>query len=140
EGRVYTCWYPDRVSFGVTRIEHARSRIEYPLLKLLYETNGIINNPRVSPHGDRVAFVDHPIWGDGRGAIAVVDLAAGKHTLTAGWNDIGGVAWSDDGKEVWFTGTRAGSARALHAVKLAGQERLLARVPGMLTIQDARGG
>jgi hypothetical protein len=133
-------WSPDGVSLAVTRVERGRFRLEYPLGKPLYETNGSIDGVRVSPRGDRVAFVDHPIRNDDRGAIAVVDLTARKQMLTADWNDIHGVAWSDDVKEVWFTAARVGSAHALHAVTLSGQERLLARVPGGLTIQDVRGG
>ena len=141
EGVEEADWSPDGVSLAaVTRVERGRFRLEYPLGKPLYETNGYIDGSRVSPRGDRVAFVDHPIFGDGHGAIAVVDLTARKQMLTADWNDIQGVAWSDDGKEVWFTAARGGSARALHAVTLSGQERLLARVPGGLTLQDVRGG
>ena len=52
-----------------------------------------------------------------------------------------GLAWSRDGKEVWFTGTRVGGNRAVHAVTLSGSERLLARVTESLTLQDiARDG
>jgi len=140
EGVVGADWSPDGVSLAVTRVERGRFRLEYPPGKSLYESNGYIDSSRVSPRGDRVAFVDHPIRGDDHGAIAVVDLTARKQMLTADWNDIHGVAWSDDGKEVWFTAAREGSARALHAVTLSGQERLLARVPGGLTLQDVRGG
>lgn len=48
----------------------------------------------------------------------------------------GEIAFADDGKEVWFTATPAGAARALYAMNLAGKERLVLRVPGNLTLQD----
>jgi eukaryotic-like serine/threonine-protein kinase len=133
-------WSPDGVSFAVTRGERGRFRLEYPVGKPLYESNGYIENPRISPRGDRVALIDHPIPGDSEGAVMVVDLAGMKRTLSSGWNDISGLAWSDDGQEVWFAAAREGSARGLRAVTLSGEERLLARVPGALTLQDVHGG
>ena len=38
--------------------------------------------------------------------------------------------------EVWFTGTKTGVARSLFAVSDTGQERLVARIPGTLTLHD----
>jgi Tol biopolymer transport system component len=111
-------------------------RLEFPIGRVLYETAGNIQNPRVSPRGDRVAFADHPIVGDARGDLAVVDLAGKKTTLAAGWEDLGGLAWSADGSEVWFTASSAGADRVLHAVTLSGRQRLVSRVPGNLILQD----
>jgi Tol biopolymer transport system component len=92
--------------------------------------------PRVSPKGDLVAFSDHPIFGDFRGDVAVVDLAGRKTTLSAGWEDLGGVAWSPDGREVWFTAANAGADRVLYSVTLDGKQRLVSRVPGNMVLQD----
>ena len=47
-----------------------------------------------------------------------------------------GLAWSNDGSEVWFTAAASGGSRALFAVSLAGRRRLVLRVPGALTLQD----
>ena len=47
-----------------------------------------------------------------------------------------GLAWSPDGKEIWFTGTRFGSNRSLYAVSRNGRERLVNRVPATMTLQD----
>ena len=41
---------------------------------------------------------------------------AARRTLSTGWNSVLGLAWSPDGQEVWFTGTRTGAAQAIHAV------------------------
>src|SRR5262249_36495712 len=52
-----------------------------------------------------------------------------------------GLAWTPDGVEVWFTAAKSGGNRALYAVSLAGKQRLLARVPGILRLHDlVRGG
>ena len=129
-------WGPDGSSFVVVRRSGSRLRLEFPIGKVLYESAGNILNPRVSPGGDRVAFADHPIFGDARGDVAVVDLAGKKTTLAPGWEDLGGVAWSADGREVWFTASQAGADRILHAVTLTGQQRLVSRTPGNLVLQD----
>src|SRR4029453_14363038 len=57
-------WSPDGKSLAVSRITGNRSRIEYPIGKVLYEAPGWVNNVRVSPDGRFVAFLDHPQRGD----------------------------------------------------------------------------
>jgi eukaryotic-like serine/threonine-protein kinase len=113
-----------------------RNRLEYPPGKVLYETGGWIGHVRVSPKGDFIAFLDHPIQGDDSGSVAVVDLSGKKKTLSEGWYSSQGLAWSPDGEEVWFTGNKSGIDRALYAVSLAGKERLVARMPGTLMLLD----
>jgi Tol biopolymer transport system component len=129
-------WGPDGSSFAVVRRSGSRLRLEFPIGKVLYETAGNIRECRVSPRGDRVAFTDQPIQGDARGDVAVVDLSGKKTALAPGWEDLGGLAWSADGSEVWFTASAAGSDRELYAVTLSGQKRLVSRVPGTLVLQD----
>jgi hypothetical protein len=90
----------------------------------------------VSPKGDYIAFLDHPIQGDDSGSVAVVDLSGKKKTLSDGWYSSQGLAWSPDGEEVWFTGNKSGIDRALYAVSLTGKERLVARMPGTLMLLD----
>jgi hypothetical protein len=52
-----------------------------------------------------------------------------------------GLAWSPDGREVWFTGAKSGASQALYAVNRSGAERLLFRAPATLTLHDvARDG
>jgi serine/threonine protein kinase len=111
------------------------SRLEYPIGKVLYETPGWISHIRFSPKGDKIAFLDHPLWPDDRGSVAVIDLAGKKDTLSTGWDSEDGLAWSPDGKEVWFT-AGAGTARALYAVALSGRQRMVLRVPGFLVLHD----
>jgi Tol biopolymer transport system component len=134
-------WSPDGKSFAVVRDSGGKNRLEFPVGKPLYETGGYVSHPRVSPRGDLVAFLDHPQRGDDGGSVAVVDLAGKKKALSGGWATESGLAWDPRGEEVWFTATRAGGARSLHAVDLSGRERLLARGTGAFTLQDvARDG
>jgi serine/threonine protein kinase/Tol biopolymer transport system component len=129
-------WSPDGGNLAIVRQEQGRHRLEFPLGKVLYQADGWIGHIRISPKGDTVALIDHPQLGDDGGAVAVVDLAGKKTTLSTGWDSIQGIAWSPGGDEIWFTATRTGGDRSLYAVNLAGTARLLARVPGELTLLD----
>ncbi len=129
-------WSPDGASLAVVRAPQFRYRLEFPAGKVLYETTGYISHPRVSPKGDAVAFLDHPVLGDDRGSVAIVDLAGKKRTLSEGWESAQGLAWSASGKEIWFTATRAGNARSVYAVTPAGRERSVLATPAGLLLQD----
>src|SRR5581483_6827556 len=115
--------------------------LEYPIGKVLYQTGGWLSHPRVRPDGKMVAFIEHPVRRDDAGSIDVVDLSGKKKTLSIGWETAWGLGWSPSGNEIWFSSTRIGYGRYLSAVTLSGHERLLAREPGTLTLQDvARDG
>jgi len=129
-------WGPDGTSLAVVRSVGGKTRLEYPIGHVLYETAGWVSHPRVSPRGDLLAFLDHPAQGDDAGSVVVVDREGAVRTLSSDWISAYGLAWSPDGREVWFTATRVGLARAIWAVGISGVERLLARTPGELTIQD----
>ena len=75
------------------------------------------------------------------GFVSIIDLAGNKKDLSQEWESVQGLAWSPPGNEVWFTSAKIGNDRFLNAVTLSGVERLLAREPGTLTLQDvARDG
>jgi len=129
-------WSPDGGSLAVVRDVAGRNRLEYPIGRVLYETAGWISHPRVSPKGDRVAFLDHPVRGRDAGAVAVVDRIGKKTTLSTGWANEQGLAWSRSGEEVWFTASTVGFSRDLYGVTTSGRQRMVARVGDNLTIQD----
>jgi eukaryotic-like serine/threonine-protein kinase len=129
-------WAPDGKDLAITRMVAGLTRLEFPVGKVLYETVGWIGNPRFSPRGDSIAFIDHPsLWGD-PGTIAIIDLAGHKKVLTQQFDSAQGLAWSPTGDEIWFTATPAGGARALRGVSLNGRERLIVRIPGSLNLFD----
>jgi eukaryotic-like serine/threonine-protein kinase len=129
-------WAADGGSLAVVRDMGGRNRLELPVGKPLYQTGGWIGHPRVSPKGDYVAFADHPLQGDDSGSLAVVDLAGNKKLLSSQWFTIQGLAWSPDGKEVWFTASKSGTDRTLYATSLDGTQRIVARLPGALMLLD----
>ncbi len=129
-------WSPDGSTLAIAHDVAGRKRLEFPPGKVLYESDGWIGHLRVSPKNDLVAFLDHPQHRDDGGSVAIVDLAGKRTTLSSGWDSIQGLAWSAAGDEIWFTATRTGGDRSLYAVDLAGKVRILARVPGELTLLD----
>jgi Tol biopolymer transport system component len=129
-------WSPDGKSLAITREEGAKNRLEFPIGKVLYETTGWIGDPRVSPKGDSVAFMDHPVPRDDGGTVAVVDLSGKKRTVSPVYATAQGVVWRPDGSEVWYTAAEGGNNRAVYAVTLSGKTRLVGRVPGISTIRD----
>jgi len=129
-------WAPDDESIAVVRAPGRRYRLEYPAGTVLYETTGWISHPRVSPDGNAVAFLDHPIMGDDRGSVALVDRAGNKKTLTPDWASTQGLDWSASGTEIWFTAVATGMSRALYAVTPAGRLRQVASAPGGMLLED----
>jgi hypothetical protein len=136
EGVEWADWSLDGTKLAVVRTAAGRDRLEFPIGKALYETTGWISHARVSPHGDRVAFLDHPLRGDDMGAVVVVDFSGKRQILTRQWPSVYGLAWSPSGDEIWFT-----AGGPLRAVNLPGRVRVLAQLPGFFTLHDvARNG
>jgi Tol biopolymer transport system component len=129
-------WGPDGSTLAVVRDFGGKNRLEYPIGKPLYETGGWIGHPRVSPKGDLIAFLDHPVQGDDDGYLAIVDLKGNKKVLSGEWFTAQGLAWSPDGNEIWFTASKTGTDRSLYAVTLSGKERMILRLPGALMLLD----
>jgi len=135
ENVLFADWAPDGKSAAVVRTVEGRSRLEYPVGKVLYETAGWISHPRFSPRGDRIAFLEHPQQGNDLGWVALVDLEGRRTKLGPEWGSVEGLAWSPRGDEVWFASS-ATFLRDLRAVDLSGRVRLVERAPGGLTLLD----
>ena len=129
-------WGPDGKDLAIVRDVGVKNRLEFPAGKVLYETTGWVGEMRVSPKGDLIGFIEHPVQNDDGGSVAVVDLSGKKRTLSPVYSTAQGLAWKSDGTEIWYTAAEAGFNRAIHAVSLSGKERLVGRVPGISTIRD----
>jgi hypothetical protein len=109
--------------------------------RVRYETEGWISHARVSPGGDRIAFLDHPNPNDDRGSVMVIEGDGKPRQLSTGWAGARGLAWEPAGEEVWFTASKTDADFALFAVDLKGRERLVDRVAGRVLLHDvALGG
>jgi eukaryotic-like serine/threonine-protein kinase len=143
ESVTWADWSPDGAELAVVRVLEETQRVEFPIGRVLYETKGQLSHLRVSPRGDWLAFVEIRLAGAAfsGGSLVAVDRSGAKRVLSGDWADLFGLAWRPDGHEVWFTAGRLGEFKALRAVTLDGQERLVARLLGQIDLEDvARDG
>jgi dipeptidyl aminopeptidase/acylaminoacyl peptidase len=104
-------WAPDGATMAIVRdLGDLRDRLEFPAGTVRHEASGFLSNPRVSPDGQRVAFVEHPLRFDDRGWVKVVDRAGKVTTLTEELFGVQGLAWSTDGATVLFSGNATASS------------------------------
>ena len=139
-------WGPDGKEIAVVRRAAAAgkgreagvssTRLEFPIGKVLHESPGILETPRVSPGGDTVAFLEFPFRGERRGWVSVADTKGVVRRLSEEFRDIESVAWSPRGDEVWFSAAAANAGLAIYAVGLSGRQRVVARGPGSYVLQD----
>ena len=61
-------------------------------IKTAPQLRKLIDDLRVSPRGDRVAFVKHPVPMDDGGAVVLAAPAGRARVLSAGWESIEGLA------------------------------------------------
>ena len=129
-------WGPTGTLSLIT-VENAVYSVEYPPGRKIYTSANLLNDLRVSPKGDRIAFVEHPIPEDDAGRVVAVSISSGEaRVLSSGWESVQGLAWHPSGQEVWFTGAHSGVERALMAVRLDGRLRQVAQIPGGMQLRD----
>ncbi len=119
---------PDGKTLAVVRKANRKVQLEYPAGKVIYATAGYLDYVRVSPSGKEVAFMEHPVYGDDRGWVSVVDAAANHKQLTKEFSTVQGLAWSRNGKEIWFTAADS-TDRQLLGVTLSGKQRPILTTP-----------
>ena len=135
EGVLDADWSPDGKELAVIHVVGDRYRLEYPLGRVLYEPPPPtwLSSLRVSRRGDQVGFSEHPVGGDKRGGVSIVDLQGQRRSLASGYAAVDNPRWSPSGDEIWFSATRAsGTPQQIHAVSLTGRERVIAEVAGGL--------
>jgi len=129
-------WGPDG-TLAIARQVEGTDRIEYPLGTVIYTTTGYVSEPRVSPDGSRVAFLDHQWANDDRGWLKVCDRAGKVTTLSREFWAIEGLAWLPDGRSLVFSGALDGGDLQPYAVKEGkGAARPILAAPGEFTVLD----
>jgi Tol biopolymer transport system component len=129
-------WSPDGSRFVVVRRIEGKSRLESPIGTVLLESSGLAA-PRFSPDGSRIAFWEFEGVAGTR-TLNVLDVdGKNRKVVSTGWGDFAGApCWSPGGREIWFTASHRGSKAALWAADVSGKQRLIARVPGALELDD----
>ncbi|MBI5444796.1 MAG: serine/threonine-protein kinase, partial [Deltaproteobacteria bacterium] len=140
EATEWADWAPGGEKLAVVRAVPGGRRLEMPIGKTVVETRGWLSHPRISPSGDAVAFLDHPVPGDNGGSVEIADRR-GRRTLSGGWKAVWGLAFSPRGDEVLFSASERETARSIWAVDLEGRKRIIASLPLRMTLHDvARDG
>jgi Tol biopolymer transport system component len=134
-------WTPDGKALAVVTYAEGKVRVEFPLGKPVYETPGWIDVVRVSPGGDKLAFIEHPHQEGsiGIGTLLVVDSSGRRKVLVRDWANIEALSWAGGGDEIWFTASGPGAGQleeSLYAVTTAGSWRTVERIPGQLQLMD----
>jgi hypothetical protein len=136
-------WAADGETMAVVRFvpETSHWRLEYPVGRALVDSINWVSNPRISPDGKSVAFLDHENFGgDDQGSVAVIGPDGHERKLSTGWSSVQGVVWAPPGDERWFSASDSGSEENLHAVTLKGKSRILGNMPGGMWLEDLRDG
>ncbi|HUP59564.1 MAG TPA: protein kinase [Thermoanaerobaculia bacterium] len=127
-------WSPDGANLAIVRHDKGKTRVEYPIGTLKYETAHYIRDLRVSPDGARLAILEQS---QGEFELALIEKST-PVTIARGWGrGVRGIAWSPDGQEIWVSGTATAAPPALYAVKVAdGTMRLVSRLTGQIRVFD----
>jgi serine/threonine protein kinase/Tol biopolymer transport system component len=133
-------WSPDGQTLAIVRAAGGRTRLEFPLGTVLYETAGQISNIAVAPDAASIAFVESPPGIGPMLSVRVVDRQQASRTLSDGWRSVQGLAWSRRGDEVWFAASKSSNGGgALFGVTTDGRVREVVKIPGELALYDVRG-
>lgn len=129
-------WSPDGSQLAIVHRVDDYDQLEYPIGNVLDKTTGYFGDIRISPDGERVAYTDHPAWGDNRGGLAVVDRNGKKTMLASGFSAVQGLAWAPNGREVWYTTPGDDAGGALLATDLSGHSRVVYRSIASIELFD----
>jgi len=132
-------WAPDGMSMAIIRDTARADQLEYPVGTVIARSSGYLSDPRVSPEGDAVAYVEHATRWDDRGAIVIVDRTGSviARSDLVFWA-IEGVAWQPDGRGILFSakeGARTGGL-VVHEMDRSGHLRAALSSAGHLTVLD----
>ncbi len=138
----YADWDPDGKQLAISVFSSDGARLEFPPGHVLIQQKaGWFGHPRFSPDGSRIAIENHPIIGNDEGALELVDLSGKRTVLTPDNVSLEGIAWSADGKEVWYAGaSNAGWADTIYAVSLSGKKRSVLTMPYLRLHDIAKDG
>ena len=130
-------WSADGSELAIVRRVEGHDRLEYPIGKVLATIGGYFSDVRVSPDGNRIAFMRHPVDGDDRGDVAIIDRSGRLVAKSPAYSGEEGVAWSPGGKQVLFSAAGdEGTDLMVRAVDLNGRVRTVLVNSESLSILD----
>jgi eukaryotic-like serine/threonine-protein kinase len=134
-------WHPDGKRMIISVISLDGPRLEFPPGHVIYQQKaGWFGHPRFSPDGSMIAFENHSIAGNDDGQVELLDMN-GKHSVIFKSSSVEGLAWSPDGRELWFAATETGGwADTLFAVRPGGKPRVVLTSPSIRLYDISKDG
>ncbi len=134
-------WSPDGSQLAVLREVGGKDRLEFPIGTVVYEYAGYLSDIRVSPRGDRVAFLEHPVRYDNRGSAVIVDRAGRRLAASDAYWGEEGLAWVPGGDEILFSAGKGLTEMVVRSLSPSGRQRVVSQIAGTLLVRDvARDG
>ena len=135
EGVVFADWATNGDDLVAVRRIEGRLQIELPIGSVLYETTDFVSSPRVSREGEVIAFGERAPGLATSWSVVFLALDGTATRFDTGFRGDMDLAWSPDGREVWFN-MAGGGTPDLHAMSTGGERRTLLRPPIPLRILD----
>jgi DNA-binding winged helix-turn-helix (wHTH) protein len=88
-------WDREGKNLAIVHWTGRHCNLEFPIGTVIYGVTGghWLSDVRVSPRGDSLAFLEHPLEGDDAGFVELVDLSGHKKVLTRFWSSVRGAVW-----------------------------------------------
>jgi len=134
-------WHPDGKRMVISVSSPDGPRLEFPPGHVIYKQNaGWFGHPRFSPDGRMIAFENHFIAGNDDGQVELLDMN-GKHSVLFKSSSVEGLAWSPDGRELWFAATETGGwADTIFAVHPGSKPRVVLTSPSIRLYDISKDG
>jgi Tol biopolymer transport system component len=129
-------WSEDGKDLVVVRSGANGHKLEFPAGSVVFETSSRLLAVRLSPDRRLVAVSEHPILGDDRGRVLIVDRAGKTVAKSVEFASLNGIAWPPGGREVFFTASEVGADNSLRALGVDGHARQVLDSTGRLVVHD----
>jgi WD40 repeat protein len=135
-------WDHEGKNLAIVHWAERQCLLEFPIGTAVYGVTGgrWLSDIRVSPRGDSLAFLEHPLEGDDAGFVEVVDLQGRQKLVSRFWLSVRGLAWDPSGDSLWFSAGEAQSGRerprAVYRLAMSAGLKKVASESGDLTLHD----
>ncbi len=111
-------------------------RLEWPIGTERLVSSEWLSTPRISPDGQRLAFLVHPHTNDDRGHVAVVERDGDSaRKISADFASIAGLAWSANSSQPLVSASLGAEGSALWQLE-DGRHKKIFELPGRLRLHD----